>query len=167
VTPGQGAYEAMCDTSPFPGSPAWRDLTPEQHARFDAVAGAATAALVAAARRPLAPEGLAPLLYVAYLSGLHGAALRSDRARASAIASSPGFGALGREYQAAWVAVAADALKPTVADLKQAAELIRAQDAEHRYLATLEAIATSDGTCGEKARKALGPWPGPEDGGTP
>ena len=51
-------------------------------------------------------EQLAGALYVAHLQGLHEAALRSDRARASVIASAPGFGALGREDRAGWLAVA-------------------------------------------------------------
>ena len=57
----------------------------------------------------LTPEALAPLLYLAYVTGMHEAALQSPAARAAALASVNGFSVIAREYRAGWTAAATEA----------------------------------------------------------
>jgi hypothetical protein len=56
-------------------------------------------------------EDVAPVLYEAYVKGLQAAAPRSPAARELAMASTPAFADLGREYRAGWLAAAAVALQ--------------------------------------------------------
>lgn len=96
------------------------------------------AALMDAARRPLAPEELAAVMWNAiceadpdgHLPAYTGLPAYGDPV---GLPDGPGVVTL-------MITAAHEALKPTVADLDQAAELIRAQDAERRCRAVLEEV---------------------------
>lgn len=93
------------------------------------------ARLVAAARRPITDEDMAAVLWDSYREALPGG-MTADS-----------WDKLGAEWQAPLIAAAREALKPTAADVAQAAELIRAQDAERKLrgdLAAVEAIINDD-----------------------